>query len=93
MIDSELLQEYAQMKMDVLSSMHLIAETWRLITRITLKNCFVKCGLSIDHVSGNDESAVKLIKDEEDDWHSLQRLGVQFEGYTTCSSTLEVCGI
>jgi hypothetical protein len=31
----------------------------------------VKCGFLIDHVSNNDASAVKLTKDEEDDWHSL----------------------
>jgi hypothetical protein len=52
----------------------------------------VKCGFSNDHVISND-SAVKLNEDEEDDWHSLQSPGVQFEDYTTCDSALEVCGI
>jgi hypothetical protein len=41
----------------------------------------------------NDDTAVKLCEDEEDDWHSLQPLGVQFEDYTTCDSALEVCGV
>jgi hypothetical protein len=40
---------------------------------------FLKCNFSIDHVSSIDDSAVKLSRSEEDDWHSLQPLGVQFE--------------
>jgi hypothetical protein len=56
--------------------MHFIAEVWRLITPGTIKNFFVKCGFSIDHGGCNDDSAVKLGEDEEDDWHSLQTLGV-----------------
>jgi hypothetical protein len=36
--------------------------------------------------------AVKLVEHEEDDWHSLQPHGVQFEDYTTCDSAVEVCG-
>jgi hypothetical protein len=52
----------------------------------------VKCGFSIDHVCNND-SAVKCTEDEEDDWHSLQPLGAQFEDYPTCNSAIEVCGI
>jgi hypothetical protein len=49
----------------------------------------VKCSFSTDHASSNDDSAVKL--DEEDDWHSLQPPGMQFENYTTCDSGFEVC--
>jgi hypothetical protein len=45
----------------------------------------VKCGCSVDHVSSNDDS-------EEDDWDSLQHLGVQFEAYATFDSAIEVCG-
>jgi hypothetical protein len=52
----------------------------------------VKCGFSVDHVSSKVDSAVKLNEDEEDDWHSLPPLGVQFEDYT-CVSALKVCGI
>jgi hypothetical protein len=59
MID-ELLQNAAQMKQDVLSAMHLRAEPWRMITPATIKNCFVKCSFSIDHVSSNDDSTVRL---------------------------------
>jgi hypothetical protein len=80
-----------QMKLDVLSAMHFIAEAWKLITPTTIKNCFVKCGFSNDHVSSNDDNAVKLTEDE-DDPHSLHLLGVQFEDYT-CDSTPEFCGI
>jgi hypothetical protein len=66
-IDGGLLQDAAHMKLDMLSAMHLIVETWRLITPATIKNCFVKCGFLIDDVSSNDDSAVKLTEAEEDD--------------------------
>jgi hypothetical protein len=90
MIDWGLLQDAMQMKLDVRSAVHFIAEAWRLVTLI--KNCFVKCGFS-NYVSSNDDSAMKLGEDEKDDWQSLQPLGVQFEYYTTCDSALKVCGI
>jgi hypothetical protein len=64
---------------DVLSAMHFIAEAWRLITPTTIKNCFMNCGFSVDHVSSNVDSAMKLNEDEEVGWHSLPPLGVQFE--------------
>jgi hypothetical protein len=35
---------------------------------------------------------VKLIEAEEDDRHSLQSPGVQFQDCPTCDSALEVCG-
>jgi hypothetical protein len=82
-----------QKELDMLPAVHFIAESQRLITSTTVKNTFVKCGFSNDHISTNDDSAVKLIEDEENDWYSLQPLGVQFEGCTTCDSALEVCGI
>jgi hypothetical protein len=81
------------MKLDVLSEMHFTAEAWRLITPTTIKNWFVKCGFPNDHVSSNDDSAVKLKEDEEDDWNSLQPPGVQSEDYPTRDSALEVCGV
>jgi hypothetical protein len=34
------------------------------ITPTTIKNCCAKCGFSIDHVSSNYDSAVKLNEDE-----------------------------
>jgi hypothetical protein len=92
-IDGGLLQDVTQMKLDVFSAMHFIAEAWRQITPTTIKNCFVKCGFSIDHVSNNDDSAVKFTEDEENGWHSLQPLGVQFEDCTTCDNAREVYGI
>jgi hypothetical protein len=87
MMDWGLLQDAAQMKLDVLSAVRFIEEGWRLITTNTVKNCFVKCGFSNDHVSSNDDSAVKLREDEEDEWYSLQALGVQFEKYKTCGDS------
>jgi uncharacterized protein YunC (DUF1805 family) len=73
--------------------LHLIAESWRLITLTTIKNYFVKCGFSIDHVSSKDDSAVKLTGGEEDNGYSLQPLGVQSEDYQTRDSALKVCGV
>jgi hypothetical protein len=72
--------------------MNFTAEAWRLITPTAIKNCFVKYGFSNDHVSSNNDSALILNKDEEDDWHSLQSLGVQLEDYMTVNSAPEVCG-
>jgi hypothetical protein len=77
-----------QMKLDVLSAVHFIAEAERLITSTTIKNSFVKYGFSNDHVS-----AVKLSEGDEYVWYSLQHLGVQCKACTTCDSALEVCGI
>jgi hypothetical protein len=58
--DRELLQDATQMKLDALCAMHFITEAWRLITLTALKNCFVKSAFLPDHVSSNDDSAVKL---------------------------------
>jgi hypothetical protein len=72
MIDVGLLKDAAWIKLDVLSAMHFITEPWRLITPTTIKNCFVKCCILIDHVSDNDDSPVKLTEDEEDDfWRAV----------------------
>jgi hypothetical protein len=72
--DGGLLQDATQMKLNVLSAMHFIAEPWIPKTPTTIKNCFVKCSFLIDNVSSND--AVKFTEDEEDDWNSLQHLGI-----------------
>jgi hypothetical protein len=84
MIDGRLLQDAAQMKLYVLSAKHVITESWRLITPTAIKNCSVKCGCLINHVSSNGNSAVKLSEDEEDGWHSLQPLRVHSEDCPTC---------
>jgi hypothetical protein len=55
---------------------HIIAETCRLITPTTIKNCFVRYGFLIDHVSSNKASIVNFSEDEEDDWQNFQPLGV-----------------
>jgi hypothetical protein len=88
MVVGGLLQDAAQMKLDVLSAMHIIAESWRLITHTTIKNYFVRCAFLIDHVSSNDDSTMKLTEDEKDDWHTLQPLGVQSADYPTYDSVL-----
>jgi hypothetical protein len=41
------LQDATQMKLDVLSAMHVTAESWRLITRTTIKDCFMKCSFPL----------------------------------------------
>jgi hypothetical protein len=33
------------------------------------------------------------LNEDENNWHSLQPVGVQFENYKTCDSALEVYGI
>ena len=51
MIDGGLLQDASCMKVYirvVLSAMHFIAETWKLLTPTTLKNGFIKCGCPVD---------------------------------------------
>lgn len=62
-----------------------------ILTHTIMKNCVVKCSLSNDHVSNNDDIAAKLREDEEDDWQSLQPLGVQSEVYPTCDNVLVIC--
>jgi hypothetical protein len=91
MTDGGLGQDAAQMKLDVLSAMHFIAEAWWMITPTTIKNCFVNCCFSISHASSTDDSARKLSDDEEDNWPLS--LGVQFEDYKTRDSALMVWGI
>jgi hypothetical protein len=66
------------MKLDVLSAVHLKTKPLGLITPTTIKNSFVKCGFLTDHVSSNNDSAVKLTDDEVEDRHSLQPLEVQY---------------
>jgi hypothetical protein len=56
MMDEGLLQDVTQMKLDVLSAMHFLAEAWRLIKSTTIKDVYVKCGFSNDHDSSNDDS-------------------------------------
>jgi hypothetical protein len=51
------------------SAMHFIAESWRLITPTTVKNCFAKHGSSTD-LSSSNASAVKHSGDRDDDWHN-----------------------
>jgi hypothetical protein len=53
----------SQMKPAVLSAVHFIAEAWRFITHNKIKNFFVKCDFSIDHISSTDDSAGKLNED------------------------------
>jgi hypothetical protein len=73
-IDEGPLQDSTQMKLDVLSAMHLIAEPWGLITPTAINNCFVNRSFSIEHVISNHDTAVKLSEGVEEDWHSSQPL-------------------
>jgi hypothetical protein len=59
MIDGGLLQDAIQTNLNVLSAKHFIEEAWSLITSSTIENCFMKYGFSTDHVSSNNDSAVK----------------------------------
>jgi hypothetical protein len=93
MIDGGLLRDAVMKKLDVLTALLFIVEAWRSVTHTAIKNCFVKCGFSYDHVSSNDYRVVKLKEDEEEDEHILQPCGMQFGDYTDCENALEVCGI
>jgi hypothetical protein len=44
----------------------------------------------VDCIYTSDDNTLKLTEDEENDWHSLHPLGVQFEGYKTFR---RVCGV
>jgi hypothetical protein len=48
MIHERPLHDVAQMKLDMLPTVKLIAEPLRLITLSTIKNCFVKSSFSVD---------------------------------------------
>jgi hypothetical protein len=48
MIDGELLDDASKMKINVLTALHFIAETWRQIGPATTENCSKKCGFSSD---------------------------------------------
>jgi hypothetical protein len=74
----------------VLSATHFIVEAWRLITPTAIKNYFVNYSFSNDHVSSNNDSALKLSEEEEDDWYCLQLLGAQSEDYTAGNGAPEV---
>jgi hypothetical protein len=43
-----------------------------LVTLTAVKNCSVKHGVPVDHVCSNNDNGLKLTKDEENYWHSVQ---------------------
>lgn len=88
MTNGSLIQGTACSKLAVQSAVHFTAEAWRLLALNTVKNYFAKCGFP-DHVSDNDDKAMKLTEDKENDWCSQQLLVMQTEGITTCDSTLK----
>jgi hypothetical protein len=64
-----------------------------LLSHTSIKNRFAKCGFLVENVYNNDNSALKLTEDDEENgWHSLQSLGMQFDDYT-CDSALEISGV
>jgi hypothetical protein len=71
MLDWGLLENTACKKLDMSSALHFIAQAWGLLTPTTNKNCFVKCGFLIGHVTSNDDSAVRVTEVEEDDQLSI----------------------
>jgi hypothetical protein len=64
MIDGRLLKDVALMNFSALFAVHLI-EAWRFIAATTIKNCFVNCGFSVDRISSDDDSALKLTEGEK----------------------------
>jgi hypothetical protein len=62
------------MKLDVLFAVHFIAKVCKLVTLMTINNCFAKCGFPVDHVHSSGDNALEVTEDEEKDWHSLQIL-------------------
>jgi hypothetical protein len=60
MTDGGLLKNAACMKLYMSSAVHFIAQAWGLLTPTTVKNCFVKCGFLIGHVTSNDSNAVSV---------------------------------
>jgi hypothetical protein len=66
----------------------LSAEAWKLITTVLQVVVFWSSYIS------NDNNALKLTDDDdENEWYSLQLLGVEPVGYTTCNSALKVSGV
>jgi hypothetical protein len=55
-IDGGLFQDAIQMKLDVLFAVLFMAEAWRLMTPMTIKNYFLKCSF-LNYVSSNEDSA------------------------------------
>jgi hypothetical protein len=53
------------MTLDMFSAMCFIAEDWGLVTPTTNMNCSLKCHFSNSHVSGNNDSAMKLSEDDD----------------------------
>jgi len=70
-----------------------IAEAWKLTTSTTIKNCFALCGFPVDHIYSNDNNAMKLNADKENDWHSLDTHQVQVADHMTNDNALRVCGV
>lgn len=62
-----------------------------VVVTLTAIRTVAQCGFLIDLVCGIDNSALKLTKDEENNWHSLQTVGVQIEDYMTFNSDVEFC--
>jgi len=46
---------------------------------LTIKNCSAKRDFRADHVHTDYDKTMKINKDEENHWHSLQILGMQLE--------------
>ena len=58
-------------KLDVLSAMHFIAETWKLITLTTVKTVLKSVVYQLIMSTARGQ-CTKTHEDEENDWDSLQ---------------------
>jgi hypothetical protein len=89
-----MLEHAACANSDILSAVHFKTKSWKLITMTADEYCFAKCSCPADTVcSSSSDNALTCNEDEENEWHSVQYLGVQFEDSMTCDSAVEVCGV
>lgn len=93
MIGGRLFQDKSCMKLDVTVYQAFLSMSLEVDNPYCMKNHFSKCGFPVENVYNNDDSALKLTKDEENVQHSSQSLGFQFEDYVAYDSGLEICGV
>jgi hypothetical protein len=70
MTDRELLGDASNMKINLLTALHFIAEAWTQITTITIESCFKKCDFSSDG-EYNDVSNAVLNEQQKYIWCSM----------------------
>jgi hypothetical protein len=68
-IDQKLLHDAAFMMVNIFDAQHLIAQTWRCVTHMTIVSCFQIRGFNLNQTS-DGEDATELIA--KDDWCQLK---------------------